>query len=315
MSNFAKRIREWHKHKELIKKGILIPVKSYEEYVALVKEAKQKASNKVFTNCYMLSAEIKRLIRLKLFFKVKTDAGLVFVDDEGSYYYLFLYVDMSEAFTIPLLEKDILVENVYYEERKTEIQCKFENFVQNIGFSYLNTYNAITDRPQIPPEKYWKKLTALQNALIAEDKKITIPKEWQLEQFEKVYRETIDKYVQKRYSLKERKKQRALGYLHCIDDERGNIYAIHISGILHGGAIATRKDCQGGIYSPGLMLYVFKEFYEAMPEDAAARKEYMRSKGIGGWIAVDNKASWRMHKMIGMHATGKSMNQFVIKAK
>ena len=67
--------------------------------------------------------------------------------------------------------------------------------------------------------------------------------------------------MQKRYSKKERKTQRKLGYLHCIDDKDGKIYAIHISGLLHGGAIATRKDCQGGIYSPGLMLYIFKEYY------------------------------------------------------
>lgn len=177
----------------------------------------------------------------------------------------------------------------------------------------MNTYNAVTDRPQLTPEKYWKKLETLQNSLAAEGKKISIPTEQQLKQFEEIYLETIDKYVQKRYSKKERKTQRKLGYLHCIDDKDGKIYAIHISGLLHGGAIATRKDCQGGIYSPGLMLYIFKEYYEAMPQDDHAQKEYMRSKGIGGWIAVDNKASWRIHKMLGITATGKSMNQFVIK--
>lgn len=313
MFNFINRIKQWYRHRNLIKQGVLVPIESYEQYTALVKEIKANSIQKVFTNCYMLPAEIKRLISLKNFYQVKTDQGLVFADDEGGYYYLFLYVDMSNPLILPSLEKDILVENVYYDGRRTKIQCKFEEYVQNAGCIFLNTYNAITNRPQLNPEKYWKKLELLQNSLAAEGKKISIPTERQLKQFEEIYRETIDKYVQKRYSKKERKEQRKLGYLHCIDDKEGKIYAIHINGLLHGGAIATRKDCQGGIYSPGLMLYIFKGYYEAMPQESEAQKKYMRPKGSCGWIAVDNKASWRMHKMLGLTAMGKSMNQFIIK--
>lgn len=315
MFGFINKIKLWYRHQKLIKDGILMPVESYEQYTALVKEAKANSEHKIFSNCYMLPAEIKRLIALKNFYQVKTNRGLAFADDEGGYYYLFLYVDLAESLVLPRLEKDILVENVYYDNRKTEIQCKFEEYVQNAGCIYLNTYNAITDRPQLAPDKYWKKLKALQNALAAEGKKICQPTERQLKEFEHIYRDTIDKYVQKRYSRKERNEQRKAGLLHCIDDNNGNIYAIHISGLLHGGAIATRKDCQGGIYSPGLMLYMFKEYYKAMPENIEEQFKYMRPKGIGGWIAVDNKASWRIHKMLGIKAIGKSMNQFVIKAK
>lgn len=315
MFNFINKIKLWYHHQKLIKDGILIPIESYEQYTALVKEAKANSEHKLFSNCYMLPAEIKRLIALKNFYQVKTNTGLAFADDEGSYYYLFLYVDLTESLKLPKLEKDILVENVYYEGRKTELQCNFEQLVQKAGCVYLNTYNAVTDRPQLPPDKYWKKLEALQNSLAAEGKKICQPTEKQLKEFEHIYRDTIDKYVQKRYSRKERNEQRKAGLLHCIDDNNGNIYAIHISGLLHGGAIATRKDCQGGIYSPGLMLYIFKKYYESMPKNIDEQEKYMKPKGIGGWIAVDNKASWRIHKMLGIKATSKSMNQFVIKAK
>ena len=34
------------------------------------------------------------------------------------------------------------------------------------------------------------------------------------------------------------------------------------------------------------LMLSFKEYYEAMPQDDHAQKEYMRSKGIGGWIAA-----------------------------
>lgn len=313
MFGFINKIKLWYRHQKLIKDGILMPVESYEQYTALVKEAKANSEHKLFSNCYMLPAEIKRLIALKNFYQVKTNTGLAFADDEGSYYCLFLYVDLAESLVLPRLEKDILVENVYYDNRKTEIQCKFEEYVQNAGCIYLNTYNAVTDRPQLAPDKYWKKLKALQNALAAEGKKICQPTERQLKEFEHIYRDTIDKYVQKRYSRKERNEQRKAGLLHCIDDNNGNIYAIHIA--VHGGAIATRKDCQGSIYSPALLLYLFKSYYDAMPKDIEDRNQYMRPKGIGGWIAVDNKVSWRLHKMLGIKAIGKSMNQFVIKAK
>ncbi|WP_455654840.1 hypothetical protein [Phascolarctobacterium sp.] len=313
MFNLIRKIKQWYQHRKLIKQGVLIPIESYEEYTALVKEAKAKSTEKVFTNCYMLPAEIKRLIYLKNFYLVKTESGLVFADDEGGYYYLFLYVDMSKPLILPPLEKDILVENVYYDGRKTEIQCKFEEYVQNAGCVFVNTYNAITDCPQLKPEKYWKKLEIFYKSLAKEGKKITQPTEKQLKEFELVYRESIDKFVQKRYTKKERKKQRKLGYLHCIDDEKGNIYAIAICKVVHGGAIATLKDYQGGIYAPGLLMYTYKDYYESMPQEPEAQKEYMRSKGIGGWIAVDNIASWKIHKMMGMTATGKSMNQFVVK--
>ena len=307
-------IRRWYKHRKLIKKGVLTPISSYDEYITLVKKYKSNFVRKVFTNCYIMPAEVKRLIALGNLYLVKTNCGLAFADDEEGYYYLFLYVDMLKPLELPSLDKDVLVEDVYYEGRKTVDQSKFEEYLQSAGCVFLNTYNSITNRPQITPERYWKQLSSLEKSLAAEGKKISQPKDSQLKEFEYVYRETIDKYVQKRYSLKERKQQRNLGYLHCIDDKDGKIYAIHISGILHGGAIATRKDCQGGIYSPALMMYVQKGYYESMPEDEAARKEYMRSRSIGGWIAVDNTPSWRMHKMLGFKATGKSMNQFVIKS-
>lgn len=315
MSNFAKRIREWHKHKELIKEGILIPVKSYEEYVALVKEAKQKASNKVFSNCYMLPAEIKRLISLKSFYQVNTETGLVFVDDEGPYYHMVFFVDIKSKLVLPTLEKDILIENVYYEGRKTQLQDDFEKFLESVGCVFLNTYRGLEEKPSLAPDKFFKKLSVLENTLAIEGKKIAVPKYEQLPEFEKVYRSIIDKYVQKKFTLKERKKQADAGLLYCITDNSGKIYAIAVRASVQGGAYGSRKEYQNNIYAPVLLFYLFKNFYDNIPKDLDEQKRYMRSRSISGWIAVDNKASWRIHKMLGIKATGKSMNQFVIKAK
>ena len=50
-----------------------------------------------------------------------------------------------------------------------------------------------------------------------------------------------------------------------------------------------------------------------MPNNPVIEKEYMKSKGIGGWIAVDYIPSWRVYKMVGIKAAAKSMNQFIIR--
>ena len=44
------------------------------------------------------------------------------------------------------------------------------------------------------------------------------------DEFEKVYRSIIDKFVQKKYTRKERKAQADAGYLYCITDESASIY-------------------------------------------------------------------------------------------
>lgn len=175
MFSFIHKIKQWYKHQKLIKQSVLIPITSYDQYAALVKEAKDNSKNKVFSNCYMLPAEIKRLIHLKKFYQVKTEQGLAFADDEGDYYYLFLYVNMSVSFTFPSLEKDILIENVYYEGRKNKKQEIFESFLLDSGCEFLNTYRSIEDRPSLSPDKFFKKLEVLEKTLALEGKKIAIP--------------------------------------------------------------------------------------------------------------------------------------------
>lgn len=313
MFNFINRIKQWYKHHKLIKQGVLIRIESYEQYMDLVKKVKSSSKAKVFTNCYMLPAEIKRLITLKSFYQIKTEQGLVLADDEGGYYHTLFFVDLTRKFILPSLDKDILVENVYYEGRKTQVQEAFDKFLLDLGCVFYNTYCSIMDRASLSPEKFFKRLTVLEKTLALEGKKIATPTYEQLDEFEKVYRSIIDKFVQKKYTRKERKAQADAGYLYCITDKSSAIYAIAIRACINGGAYGSRRDCQSNIYAPILLLYLFKNFYDNIPKNPEEQKEYMRSKGIGGWIAVDNTLSWKANKMVGIGATEKSMNQFIIK--
>lgn len=313
MFNFIRKIKQWYQQRKLIKQGILIPIESYEQYTALVKEVRTSAVKRIFTNCYMLPSEIKRLIALKSFYQIKTEKGLVLADDEGGYYHTVFFVNMEQRFTLPVLDKDILVENVFYEGRKTMAQEDFDKFLLASGCVFYNKYRSIMDRPSLAPDKFFKKLSVLEKTLALEGKKIAVPTYEQLDEFEKVYKSIIDKFVQKKYTRKERKAQADAGYLYCITDKSSAIYAIAIRACVNGGAYGSRHDCQNNIYAPILLLYLFKNFYDNMPQNPEGQKEYMRSKGIGGWIAVDNTLSWRVNKMVGIEAAEKSMNQFVIK--
>lgn len=315
MFGFINKIKLWYRHQKLIKDGILMPIESYEQYTALVKEAKANSEHKLFSNCYMLPAEIKRLIALKNFYQVKTKDGLVFIADEDVYYHMVFFVDLRKRFSLPSVEKDVLVENIYYEGRKTEAQENFEEFLLDLGCTFINTYRSIEDRPSLESDKFFKKLEVLEKTLALEGKKIAIPTYEQLPEFEKVYRSIIDKYVQKKYTRKERRAQADAGLLYCITDDSASIYAIAIRASLQGGAYGSAKGYQNNIYAPILLFYLFKDFYDNMPIDENEQKEYMRSRSIGGWVAIDNKASWRIQKMVGIKATAKLMNQFVIKAK
>ena len=269
---FIRRYKQKRNVRKLVEQGILTPVASFEQYTSMVKEAKANAEHRLFTNCYMLPDEIKRLIALKRFYSVKTDNGLAFVDDEGGYYYMFLYVDLEKELALPQLDRNTLLETVFYKDRKTTAQENFEALIKTAGYTFLNTYISIADRPQIPPDKYWKRMAAVEKNLTAEGKRIDVPSYKQLRAFEKIYRQEIDQYVQKRYTRRERKRQADQQLLHCVTDNKKEIYAIRVSSILHGGAIASRSDCRDSIYAPALLMYAFKPFYQNLPENLEDRK-------------------------------------------
>lgn len=288
-----------------------MPVESIEQYSALVKEAKKNTEHRLFTNCYMMPDEIKRLISQKRFYQIKSDNGVVFADDEISHYYMFFYVDLTKKITVPQLDRNILAEDVYMEDKITQQQTAFENLLETAGFDLSSTWQQIFQIPQLAPEKFWKRYNSARKFLEKDGKHICVPDNRQLKEFEKIYREQIDVYTQRRYTKRERRRQRDNGCLHCVADEKGRLYAIAISAEIFGGAIASKKEFNFNGYASILQLEMCKSFYENLPENLEQRKEYMRCKTFG-WIATTNTASLRMHRSIGLYTTGKAMHQFVL---
>lgn len=310
LHNFFAEIKERKEKESLITRGILTPVTSFEEYSALVKEVKREAKAPLFTNCFMMPDEIKRLISIGAFYRLKMDNGLAFVDDEKTYYYAFFYLDTKEAFHVPQLDRNILAENVYRRDKMMPNQIAFEEKLLGSEFFDNGVYYQVSTIPQMPVEKYRKRLNAIDKLLQSEGKYISAPTDKQLRAFEKVYKESIDVYVQKKYSKKERKRQRDQGFLSCLTDDSGEIYAISISALVHGGAIASNKKYDANGYAAAMAVKALEGWYRTIPEDEAARKEYMRCRAFG-WIKSTNTASLRLHKSLGYHLTDKEMHQFV----
>lgn len=311
---FKKFFREYLRKKnvqKLIRGGVLKPVESFEEYSTLVKEAKKNAEHRLFTNCYMMPDEIKRLTSQKRFYQMQSDNGVVFVDDEISHYYMFFYLDLTKKITVPQLDRNILAENVYIEDKMTQQQTAFENLLGTAGFNLVNTWQQIYGIPQLAPEKFWKKYHSAMKFLSNDGKHICAPSNKQLKEFEKIYREQINVYTQRRFTKRERRRQRDNGRLHCVADDKGRLYAIAISAEIFGGAIAAKKEFDSNGYAPALMIETYKGFYENMPADPQQQKEYMRCRAFG-WIATTNTVSLRLHKSIGLYTTGKAMHQFVL---
>lgn len=296
---------------ELIRSGTLTPVQSFEQYSRMVKDAKAAAEHRLFTNCFLMQDEVERLISLKRFYRVETNNGIAFADDEISHYYMFFYVDLKKELGVPTLDRNILVENIYLEGRMTPQQESFDNMLKTAGFIQGSTYRQIGEVPQLDPKKYWKKYHVLKKTLEDEGKYICRPTNKQLKQFEKIYRNEIDTYVQKKFTRRERKKQRDQGLLWCVADRKGEVYAIRIAATLHGGAISGRSDLPASIYAPALLFDSCRTFYEDMPTDPEKQKEYMRCLSFG-WIATTNTPSLRLHSALQMSTTGRAMNQFVL---
>ena len=310
---FKNFFREYQRKKnvqKLILDGALMPVESFERYSALVSEAKKNTEHRLFTNCYMMPDEIKRLTSQKRFYQIQCDNGVVFADDEISHYYMFFYVDLTKKITVPQLDRNILAENVYIEDKMTQQQIAFENLLGTAGFNLVNTWQQIYGIPQLSPEKFWKRYNSAMKFLANDGKHICFPDNRQLKEFEKIYRERIDVYTQRRFTKRERRRQRDEGYLRCVTDDKGRLYAIAISEIF-GGAIAAKKGFDSNGYAPALLLEEYKGFYENMPVDPQQQREYMRCKTFG-WIATTNTASLRLHKAIGLYTTGKAMHQFIL---
>lgn len=293
-----------------IDEGMLVPVKSFDEYRFAIQKAKENAVHKLFTNSYMMRAEVERLIRLNLLFRLKIKNGVAFVENQQSYWRAHLHIDLEKKLQIPKLERSILVETVYLDGKQTEEQKKFLSILRKEQHFY-ETYLQIDAVPKLPKEEYISLYTPLLGLLSEENVSIYVPNDEQLKQVEEIYQRRIDLYTQTFFTPEERMQQRDQGLITCLADQSGEVRAISFSPKIGGGAIAVKEEYTSNIYAISLMADGFKHFYSGDVENSAD-KEIRSRRNYPGWIATRNKASRRLHEKFGISYTGKAFDQFVI---
>lgn len=295
-----------------IDEGVLVPVKSFDEYRFAIQEAKESAAHKLFTNSYMMRAEVERLIRLNLLFRLKIKNGVAFVENQQSYWRAHLHIDLEKKLQIPKLEKSILVEMVYLNGKQTEEQGRFLSFFRREEYSHFyETYLQIDSIPKISQKEFVSHYEILMGLLAKENVSICIPDDEQLKQIEEIYHQQIDMYTQTFFTVEERMQQRDQGLITCLADQNGEVRAISFSPKIGGGAIAVKEEYTSNIYAVSLMVDGLKGFYSDDDKNSADKKARPR-RNYPGYVATRNKASRRLHEKFGISYTGKAFDQFVI---
>lgn len=247
----------------LLDRGLIKPITSFEEYSFVIQKAKQEAENRLFTNSYMMRNEVERLIKLGLLYQVRINNRVGFVENQQFYWRLHLYIDLKRKLRIPKLEKSILIESVYKEEKMTESQKKFRDILSTENFSHFyETYRHFVYRKKLSKKQFDVYLRSLQNALKQEGAYICYPNDEQLEQCEKIYREYIDIYSQTFFTVEERKEQRDKGLIRVLVDKTGDVLAISFNYTIGGSAIAVKSDCLNNIYSTAFFIDGMRDQYK-----------------------------------------------------
>lgn len=293
----------------LVDRGLIKPIISFDEYNDAIQKAKREAQHRLFTNSYMMRAEVERLIKLNLLYQISIGNGIGFVENQKSYWRLHLYIDLEKRLRIPRLDKSILIEAVYLEDKITESQKKFRDILYKEDIiHFYETYRHFVYYNIISKKQYDAYYRTIQKTLEKEKSYICVPNDEQLYQFERLYREYIDIYTQSFYTFEERKQQRDKGLIGVLVDMTGKVLAISLSYTIGGGAIAVRSDCSANIYATAFFINSLKDKYK---DEAELKKHAAEPQGYG-WISSRNTASIRLHEMFGLKWTGKAFDQFII---
>ena len=87
-------------------------MKKVESAAQFAGQTKQAAQNlgAVHINCFVMPAEIEAAAQAGAFFSEACEAGMLFYEDKGDYYAVYLYVNPQRPFTVPKAEKTLVFE-------------------------------------------------------------------------------------------------------------------------------------------------------------------------------------------------------------
>lgn len=272
---------------------------SFEEYKCLVNDVRTQVK-RPFSNNYFLPQDIQRYIQLNRAYYQNTDNGIVFLFDEELYYRACLYMDASQPFELPNLDKKILIRNVYRAEKKESEMFLVERQLEKINFKMMGTTVQLRGEAEVIFEKY-KKFERFIKTMDKKGYRCYVAGESHFEKVEELLRqEKIIKDYHMDFLLPEEKEEGA--YLYLLDS-KGEMCAASAATIkgstAHGVGIAIdeRYKLQG--LAPILGYY---------------RMKWLCDNGIKyiqGWALIDNEESLRYHISSGYKMLDKYADEWI----
>ncbi len=265
-------------------------LQSIDEYKSLIEEFK-KICRVPFSNIYLMPSAIDRYIKLQRAYFEKSEYGVVFYFDEGTYYRVYLYVDGKQKFQISAFDKKMLVRNTYNMKYKNEDLLHVQNRLQEIGFTQEGTSVQIQGKTQELLSNCMSigKYTALMEKRGYHCIQPDFSRFGQIEQV--IIHSEILKDYHLTFRTEQEKKELEEGSYLCIVNKDNEICAASIAVINFGIAQAEVMAVKEEYKMKGLAPILTYQRLKWLCDRNVSK--------IQGWILLHNETSLRYHQKIG----------------
>ena len=280
-------------------------VESLDDYYEIIRNEKA-CRGKIKTNDYMFPEAVKRYVNLKRLWIEQLECGVVFLSDEERFFQGYYYIDDVNKFEIDMLEKPILVQNIYKQGRKKDYIYEMDRSLEKSGFKKEGMLrHAILENPDKVLEKLLPSEKISRRIMEKEGFKMMKVQSNQMSEL-LAFRDTIKEipfYQQPFFSLDELGFDSEKGLLTCIVDASGKIQAARhliMQGKKSYGWVGVAEKYKG-VYGLALMLMV-------------DQLKLICQKGIimCSWVEQNNTASLQYHERLGSKWTGTIMDEWVL---
>lgn len=124
------------------------------QYYALLNTVKAayKVAGPMYTNCYFTADSVERYVSERRLYSVLLSNGLLFLQNQGNFYKLQMWLVKIAPFDIPKLEKPLVAELVFRLDKPVNEQVKVEKLLTSVGMQLYREMKEITIG-SVPPEK------------------------------------------------------------------------------------------------------------------------------------------------------------------
>lgn len=274
-------------------------LQTFEEYQNLVNSIRL-AHKKIFSNNYFMAEDVQRYIRLGRAYYEKTDSGLIFLFDEECFYRACLYVDVSQSFTIPVLDKRIVIRNIYRAGKKETEMCAVEKELERLNFRKTGVTVQLRGDVQEIVEKT-KKHERFVQSMEKKGYRCVIAERSHFKQIEDLL---IGSEIIKDYHI---------DYLTPEEKKKGDyLYIVNAAGEMCAASISVVKN---GLAS-GIGVAVLDKYkLQGLPPILGYhRMKWLNEnnvKRIQAWALIDNENSIRYHTSLGYKVTNRHADEWV----